>query len=387
MANRAVDGLFSVLVLRRLSKPLTWLAVKMGATPNQVTIASFGIGLLAAYFFAQGDSSSLIIGALLLQLSLVVDCVDGELARYTRTFSELGAWLDAITDRVKEYVVFLGLAYGAFVQDGSNLWLMASLLMILQTFRHLSDYNFAQVSKARANELEPKAIDYLAEWDGIETKEIPDESDEPVRSDTVKLVRYWLGKMVVFPIGERWLLISASAAIGGALLTFTVMPLFAFISMFWVYRRRIAKTLEMTRTQIASNVIKLQLDLGLNRSPLLTRFDWLEPSALRGLELLFITALLFFSENLQVAGFLLLLSVSYHHYDNLYRAMQGEAKPKWLLILGLSMPGRILIVLLVITTGQDLAILAAYFALLFLLASSIQWVVSHRSQKSPISNR
>jgi phosphatidylserine synthase len=382
MANRAVDGLFSVLVLRRLSKPLTWLAVKVGATPNQVTIASFGIGLLAAYFFAQGDTRSLIIGALLLQLSIVVDCVDGELARYTRTFSELGAWLDAITDRVKEYVVFLGLAYGAFIQDGANLWLMASLLMILQTFRHLSDYNFAQVSKARASEIEPKVIDYLAEWDGIETKEVTDESDGPARSDTVKRVRYWLGKMVVFPIGERWLLISASAAVGGALLTFTVMPLFAFISMFWVYRRRIAKTLEMTKTKISSNVIKLQLDMGLSRPPVLTRFDWLEPSALRGLELLAITAILFLTDNLQVAGFVVLFSISYHHYDNLYRAMQGEAKPNWLLLVGLSVPGRILIVLLFIATGLNLTILAWYFAILFLIVSSIQWVVSHSRQKT-----
>ena len=37
------------------------------------------------------------------------DCVDGQLARYTRQFSKLGAWLDSIFDRTKEYVVFAGL--------------------------------------------------------------------------------------------------------------------------------------------------------------------------------------------------------------------------------------------------------------------------------------
>jgi hypothetical protein len=135
LANRANDGFFSVFFLRRVSKLLTWAAVKIGATPNQVTIASFAIGLYAAFLFAQGDTWSLIGGAILLQVSIIVDCVDGEIARYTRKFSELGAWLDAITDRVKEYAVFLGLAYGAFVHNGQNLWVLAAVLMAIQTFQ------------------------------------------------------------------------------------------------------------------------------------------------------------------------------------------------------------------------------------------------------------
>jgi len=54
MANRANDGFFSVFFLRKFSKILTWMAVKVGATPNQVTLISFGIGLYSAYAFSQG---------------------------------------------------------------------------------------------------------------------------------------------------------------------------------------------------------------------------------------------------------------------------------------------------------------------------------------------
>jgi hypothetical protein len=382
MANRASDGFFSVLVLRRLSKPLTWLAVRVGATPNQVTLASFAIGLLAAYFFAQGDFWSLIVGAVLLQVSIVVDCVDGELARYTRQFSELGAWLDAITDRVKEYAVFLGLAYGAFVQNGQDLWLLAALLMTLQTFRHLSDYNFSQVSKARKSEEPAVVVDFMAKWDGVEQKDDSEDSDHSDPKDLKRRIRYWLGKMVVFPIGERWLLISATAAIGGALLTFTAMPIFAFISMFWVYRRRIAKSLLMAKSRIQSNVIRYQFDLGAKFKGLLVRFDWLEPSLLRGLELVLLTTLFFLTDNLGVAGFIVLFSIAYHHYDNLYRAMQDEVKPAWLQVLGLSVPGRIVVLSLVIVTGIDLNIVAGYFLALFLLVGSVQWVISHRAKNA-----
>jgi hypothetical protein len=144
MANRANDGFFSVFFLRKFSKLLTWLAVKIKATPNQVTLVSFAIGLYSAFSFAQGTFWWIFLGAALLQLSIIVDCVDGELARYTRKFSQLGAWLDAVTDRVKEYMVFLGLAVGA-EKEGRDLWIPAIAMMLIQTFRHLSDYNFARV--------------------------------------------------------------------------------------------------------------------------------------------------------------------------------------------------------------------------------------------------
>jgi phosphatidylglycerophosphate synthase len=383
LANRANDGFFSVFFLRRVSKLLTWAAVKIGATPNQVTIASFAIGLYAAFLFAQGDTWSLIGGAILLQVSIIVDCVDGEIARYTRKFSELGAWLDAITDRVKEYAVFLGLAYGAFVHNGQNLWVLAALLMTIQTFRHLSDYNFSQVVKARAAEELLVPVDFMAEWDGIsaQMKEV-DPDDE--HASTKKRIRYWLGKIVIFPIGERWLAISITAAVGGALFTFTALPLLALFSMVWVYRVRIAKTLAMAKTRIKSRVIARQLDIGFNTKSVLSRFDWLGPSLLRAMELGFLITLFAVTGNLEgnlgIASFVILFSIAFHHYDNLYRSMQNEEKPKWLSVLGLSVPGRIIVILAATLGGLNLTFLAAYLSLLFLVASSIQWVISGNSK-------
>jgi hypothetical protein len=381
LANRANDGFFSVFFLRRVSKLLTWAAVKVGATPNQVTIASFAIGLYAAFLFAQGDTWSLIGGAILLQVSIIVDCVDGEIARYTRKFSELGAWLDAITDRVKEYAVFLGLAYGAFVHNGLNLWILAAVLMAIQTFRHLSDYNFSQVVKARSAEEVPVPVDFMAEWDGI-TPQIEEIDADDEHAYTKKRIRYWLGKIVIFPIGERWLAISVTAAVGGALFTFTALPVLALFSMVWVYRVRVAKTLVMAKSRIQSPVIARQLDLGINVKSFFARFDWLEPSVLRAAELGVLIGLFALTGNLEgesgVAGFVILFSIAFHHYDNLYRSMQNEEKPKWLSVMGLSVLGRIILLVAVTLLGVDLVVFAAYFSVLFLVVSSIQWVFSHR---------
>jgi phosphatidylglycerophosphate synthase len=381
LANRANDGFFSVYVLRRFSKLLTWVAVKIGATPNQVTTASFAIGLFAAFLFAQGDFWSILLGAILLQVSIIVDCVDGELARYTRKFSELGAWLDAITDRVKEYAVFLGLAYGAYVQNGQNLWLLAALLMTLQTFRHLSDYNFSRVVKARDEEEVPVPVDFMASWDGIEA-EVTKQETGLAGNYYFKRAKYWAGKVITFPIGERWLAISLTAAIGGALLTFTVMPVLALISMAWVYRVRIEKSLHMAKTRIKSMVIVSQLDLGWTQNVISKRFDWLEPSILRLIELGSLILLFSFSERLVgesgAAAFVILFSIAFHHYDNLYRAMQGEQKPLWLSWAGLTVPGRLLLITVLDLLSIGLEPLAGYFLLLFLVVSSAQWVMQRK---------
>jgi phosphatidylserine synthase len=335
--------------------------------------------------FAQGDTWSLIGGAILLQVSIIVDCVDGEIARYTRKFSELGAWLDAITDRVKEYAVFLGLAYGAFVHNGQNLWVLAAVLMAIQTFRHLSDYNFSQVVKARAAEEMPVPVDFMAEWDGVTAQiEALDPDDE--HAFTKKRIRYWLGKIVIFPIGERWLAISFTAAVGGALFTFTALPLLALFSMVWVYRVRISKTLQMAKTRIQSLVIARQLDLGFTNKNFLIRFDWLEPSLLRALELGVLIALFAFTGNLSgelgTASFVILFSVAFHHYDILYRAMQGEQKPKWLAWIGLTVIGRLVAVALASAGLLEIWLVAGYFGAMLLLASSIQWVLARKSAES-----
>ena len=386
LANRANDGFFSVFVLRKVSKLLTFVAVKIGATPNQVTMASFAIGLYAAYSFAQGDFWSILIGAVLLQVSIIVDCVDGELARYTRKFSELGAWLDAITDRVKEYAVFLGLAYGAFVHNGQNLWVLAAVLMTIQTFRHLSDYNFSQVVKARAAEEPLVPVDFVAEWDGV-TAQLEEVDTDDEQAFTKMRVRYWLGKIVIFPIGERWLAISFTAAVGGALFTFTALPLLALFSMVWVYRVRIAKTLQMAKTRIKSLVISRQLDLGFTNKTFFIRFDWLEPSLLIALELGVLISLFAFTGNLSgelgIASFVILFSIAFHHYDNLYRAMQGEQKPKWLAWMGLTIIGRLAVVSLATAGILEIWLLSGYFGTVMLLGSSIQWVFARNSPKLP----
>ncbi|MEU4536154.1 CDP-alcohol phosphatidyltransferase family protein [Streptosporangium sp. NPDC023825] len=153
-AVKTGDGFFATYGVSSWSRHLVKSVAGLGLTPNAVTGISVGFAALAAIWFSVGTRPGLIAGAVLLYLSFVLDCVDGQLARYTRTFSPLGAWLDATFDRVKEYAVYLGLAIGYAagldVAGGGpdGIWALAVSAMILQMLRHTIDFSY---SGARAD--------------------------------------------------------------------------------------------------------------------------------------------------------------------------------------------------------------------------------------------
>lgn len=365
LANRANDGFFSVFFLRKFSKLFTWAAVRLKMTPNQVTLISFAVGLYSAYQFSQGTFWSIFAGAVLLQLSIIIDCVDGELARYTRQFSQLGAWLDAITDRIKEYLVFFALAYGA-AKDGRDLWIPAMGMMLFQTFRHLSDYNFARINKIRSSVLLP--MDFEIKNDGS----ISTDGEKKTR------LEYWSKKAVQFPIGERWLVISASSVIGGAAFTFTIMPILSLISIALVFRGRVRKSLTWPKHRVNRSLIDDQLDTFKSKNSE-NRFDWLTPSLLRLVEGTVFIAFAFKTNLDRSVLFLLLFAILFNHYDNMYRALQSEAKPRWLSIAGGFIAGRLIVVVALIWADISLLPLLYYLSTLFFLVSSIQWIASRKA--------
>ena len=77
-------------------------------TPNQVTYFSVFVGFASGYSFSQGNSISSIFGGLLLELTLILDCVDGQLARAKNMASDLGRLIDGIAG----YFAYLAVVYG-----------------------------------------------------------------------------------------------------------------------------------------------------------------------------------------------------------------------------------------------------------------------------------
>ena len=72
------DAWWTVFVVDPVAGPIALLiANRTKITPNQITVASFALGLGAAFSFAFADYPALVLGAVLYYMSFVLDCVDG----------------------------------------------------------------------------------------------------------------------------------------------------------------------------------------------------------------------------------------------------------------------------------------------------------------------
>lgn len=127
--DNELDGYVDRYFNRVLARPLTRLFLTLGLSPNLVTFLSIGIGLVSALCFAIGGYAAGLAGALLLQVTAVVDCCDGDVARATFSESEFGAHLDIIGDNVVHMAVFGGIAWGLAMTgaEGLQAWLSLSL--------------------------------------------------------------------------------------------------------------------------------------------------------------------------------------------------------------------------------------------------------------------
>jgi phosphatidylglycerophosphate synthase len=205
-AVKTYDGFFSTFCVNPYSKHLARLAARLGLSPNVVTVASLATGIAAAASFALGSRSGLVAGAVLLIASFYLDGVDGTLARYTQRFSAFGAWLDSVCDRGKEHLVYAGLAVGSVRGFDDDVWLLAACALALQLVRHVGDA--AYVAARRSREAHPT----------------PERTSREGFANTLRgPVLKWAHRIIRFPVGERLLLISLTAAITTPRTTFVAL--------------------------------------------------------------------------------------------------------------------------------------------------------------------
>ncbi len=150
------DGYISKHINRKMSEPMARLLAKTKVTPNQMTWAAFGIALLSFVSFILGYN---IIAGLLVQLSSIVDGIDGSLARLQGMTSEFGGFLDSVLDRYADILIVLGLTLWSLSHEPySGIWLAGMLAItgiicisytrarISPNHRHLFDKGFKSLA-------------------------------------------------------------------------------------------------------------------------------------------------------------------------------------------------------------------------------------------------
>lgn len=107
-----------------LLDPLGRFLNRLGLMPNTVTILGLIGNAVGAYFLARGNMT---IGGLIILAMGPVDALDGTMARLRGEPSEFGAFVDSVTDRYSELVIFGGILF-YYVHRGD--WLYALLTFI-----------------------------------------------------------------------------------------------------------------------------------------------------------------------------------------------------------------------------------------------------------------
>jgi len=95
--NRPISSTFSLILYRK----------RMFVSPNVISALSFLIALAGGIFLA---IRWFFIGGILVQISSIIDGMDGELARLFKRSSEFGGLLDSLLDRLADLSIILGLS-------------------------------------------------------------------------------------------------------------------------------------------------------------------------------------------------------------------------------------------------------------------------------------
>ncbi|GGW78620.1 hypothetical protein GCM10010503_65320 [Streptomyces lucensis JCM 4490] len=420
-AVKSRDGFFTTFFISPYSRYLARWCARRGLTPNQVTTASLLTALIAAGCAATGTRGGFIAAGVLLIASFVLDCTDGQLARYALKYSTLGAWLDATFDRAKEYAYYAGLALGA-ARGGDDVWALALGAMILQTCRHVVDFSFNEANHDATANTSPTAA----------------------LSDKLDSVGWtvWLRRMIVLPIGERWAMIAVLTAVTTPRITFYVLLAGCAFAATYTTAGRVLRsvTRRARRTDRAAQALADLADSGpigeiLRRvagrglpglavpavallggaavvacsaltgfggvlpvagalcyvvtsalavaRPLKGALDWLVPPIFRAAEYGTVLALAVEAgvNGALPAAFGLVAAVAYHHYDTVYRIRGNAGAPPARLVRAIGgHEGRTLLVTVlaaVLTASQfkvALTVLAVAVALVVLVESIRFWV-------------
>ena len=142
----------ALAINRFFNRPLAGLLVhalyKTRVTPNQVTVGAFALAMAGAYFFHFGRPWAFALGGVLAQLSSIVDCADGMLARARGQSSEYGASLDLLLDRIDEFFLLSGAVLGFYAASGRTgmlilgflgtaaFFLLTTLFYLIKNYRH-----------------------------------------------------------------------------------------------------------------------------------------------------------------------------------------------------------------------------------------------------------
>ncbi len=150
------DGFLARHLSRRVSRLISRRLSRTPVTPNQITLGGAGMGMIGALLFSWGGYWFQVIGSLFFLFCVIVDGVDGEIARLKLQESRFGHRLDIIMDNIVHIAIFLGMALGLY-RDSGDLTYLHMLWLLLGGFALCGLAVYQCILRRSAAQLQPSA--------------------------------------------------------------------------------------------------------------------------------------------------------------------------------------------------------------------------------------
>ena len=116
---------------RYFSTPFTYIFVKLGISPNAITISSFFLCLAGFYFLAKGTYLDILISMLFFVLFKTMDMSDGEVARIQNSPSIEGMYFDRISHYIFSLSIGIGFGIGLTKLYNNEIYLLLGFIFAL----------------------------------------------------------------------------------------------------------------------------------------------------------------------------------------------------------------------------------------------------------------
>lgn len=143
--SRRGEGLAFPHIIRPVSFLITPAVLRAGISANQLTCIGGIVGGLSLLSLALGSSFMWTVGAALFALQMIMDALDGNVARAQNSVSYLGKFLDGAVDTFVVSLMPISIGVGLSIADDHILWLIlgASVsLVVLFAFYFMTRFSF-----------------------------------------------------------------------------------------------------------------------------------------------------------------------------------------------------------------------------------------------------
>lgn len=130
--------LSSFLISNRISPYISMVYIKLGVIPNMITIHMILSGIIGAVLFSLPYLLTKIFGALLIHLWFVLDCSDGEVARYTKKYSKYGKELDFMAHLINHPLFGAALFFSLHQLERYNFYNLIFIVVASNFFDYLN---------------------------------------------------------------------------------------------------------------------------------------------------------------------------------------------------------------------------------------------------------